>query len=120
MEQTPQEYVQRFVTSIRRRRLAIVNSAGGGGGGTYPLQSLHGHGLRCRIRLKIIVIFTLFCNIFDQVWSLLKYWKNVNFDFTINFNFAFAFFNLLFHSKEINCNFITHISFIFVENLKMI
>ena len=41
---------------------------------------------------KSIVIFTLFCDIFDQVWSLLKFWKNVNFDFTINLNFAFAFF----------------------------
>ena len=46
-----------------------------------------------------MVIFTLFCDIFDIVWSLLKYWKNVNFDFTINLNFAFAFFNFLFYSK---------------------
>ena len=37
--------------------------------------------------------------IFDQVLSLLKYWKNVNFDFTINLNFAFAFFNFLFYWK---------------------
>ena len=35
-------------------------------------------------------------DLFDQVRSLLKYWKNVNFDFTINLNFAFAFFNFLF------------------------
>ena len=35
----------------------------------------------------------------DQVWSLLKYWKNVNFDFSINSNFAFAFFTFLFYSK---------------------
>ena len=48
---------------------------------------------------KNIVIFTLFCDIFDQGWSFLKYWKNVNFDFTINLNFAFAFFNFLFSWK---------------------
>ena len=42
-----------------------------------------------------ILIFTLFYDIFDQVWSLLKYWKNVNFYSTINLNFAFAF--LTFH-----------------------
>ena len=68
-------------------------------GRTYPLLSLHGHGRRCRIWLKNIVIFTLFCGIFDQVLSLLKYWKNVNFYFTINLNLAFAFFNFLFYSK---------------------
>ena len=44
----------------------------------------------------------------------------MNFKFTINLNFAFAFFNFLFYLKSNNCNFITHISFIFVENLKMI
>ena len=37
--------------------------------------------------------------VFDQACSLLKYWKNVNFDFTIDLNFAFAFFNFLFYSK---------------------
>ena len=62
---------------------------GGGGGG----------GEEGGIRIKNIVIFTWFCDIFDQAWSLLKYWKNVNFDFTINLNFAFAFFNLLSYSK---------------------
>ena len=41
--------------------------------------------------LKNIVIFTLFYDMFDEVWSFLKYWKNVNFDLTINLNFAFAF-----------------------------
>ena len=66
------------------------------------------------------MILTLFCDIFDQVWSLLKYWKNVNFDFTINLNFAFALFNCSFHLKYNICNFITHMSFIFFENLKMI
>ena len=35
----PQSYVQRYVTSIRRRCLAVVNSAGV----TYPLLSLHRH-----------------------------------------------------------------------------
>ena len=45
------------------------------------------------------MIFTLFYDIFDHVWSLQKYWENVNFDFTINLNFAFAFFNFLFYSK---------------------
>ena len=40
----------------------------------------------------------------------------MNFDFTINLNFAFAFFNFLFYSKLNKCNFITHMSFIFVEN----
>ena len=40
----------------------------------------------------------------------------MNFDFTINLNFAFAFFNFLFNSKLNKCNFITHMSFIFVEN----
>ena len=54
-----------------------------------PLQDLN----------QNIVIFTLFCDIFDQVWSLLKYWKNVNFDFIINLIFALAFFNFLFYSK---------------------
>ena len=44
----------------------------------------------------------------------------MNFDFTTNLNFAFAFFNLLFYSKQNKCNLITHISFLFVENLKMI
>ena len=72
---------------------------GGGGGGTYPLLSLHGHGRRCRIWLRNIVIFTLFYDIFDQVWSLLKYWKNMNFYFTIDLNYAFAFFNFSFYSK---------------------
>ena len=67
--------------------------------GDKPLLSLHGHGRRCRIWLKNIVIFTLFCDIFDQVWSLLKYWKYVNFNFTINLNCAFAFFYFLFYSK---------------------
>ena len=46
--------------------------------------------------------------------------KNVNFEFAINLNFAFAFFNFLFNSRQNKCNFITHMSFIFVENLKMI
>ena len=49
-----------------------------------------------------IVIFTLFCDIFDQILFLLKYWKNVNFDFTINLIFAFAFFNFLFILNKIN------------------
>ena len=31
------------------------------------------------------MIFTLCCDIFDQAWSFLKYWQNVNFDFTIIF-----------------------------------
>ena len=45
----------------------------------------------------------------------------MNFDFTINLNFAFAFFfYFLFYSKQNKCNFITHMSYIFVENLKMI
>ena len=64
------------------------------------LLSVHGHRRRCRIRLKNIVIFTLFRDIFDQVWSLLKYWINVNFDFTINLNFAFAFFNCFIFSSN--------------------
>ena len=68
----PQNYVQRFVTSMRCRCLAVVNSAG-----TYSLLSLHGYGRRCRIWLKNIMIFTctLFCDMYDQVWSLLKHWK---------------------------------------------
>ena len=71
--------------------------------------------------LRIIVIFTLLCYTFDQVWSLLKYWKkNVNFGFTINLNFEFAFFNFLFYSKSNKLNFIAHVSFKFVDNLKMI
>ena len=49
--------------------------------------------------LKNIVIFTLFCDIFDQVWSLLKNWKNVIFDFTINLNLRSLFLNFLFYSK---------------------
>ena len=49
--------------------------------------------------LRILWYLGFFCDIFDQVWSLLKYWKNVNFDFIINLNFAFAFFNFLFYSK---------------------
>ena len=49
-------------------------------------------------RLKNIVIFTLFCDIFDQDWSC-KVLENVNLDFTINLNFAFAFFNFAFNSK---------------------
>ena len=65
-------------------------------------------------------MFTLFCDIFDRVWSLPKYWKNVNFDLTINLNFAFAFFNFLFYSRLNKYNFITQMSFIFVENLKII
>ena len=67
----PQTYVKRYETSMRCSCLAVVNSAGR----TYPLLSLHGHGRRCRILLKNIVIFTLCCDIFDQAWSLLKYWK---------------------------------------------
>ena len=35
----PQNYVQRYVASMRRRCLAVVTSAG-----AYPLLSLHGHG----------------------------------------------------------------------------
>ena len=92
----PQNYVQRYVTSMRRHCLAVVNSAGGG---TYPLLSSHRHGRRCRIRPKNIVIFTLFCDISYQAWSLLKYWKNVNFDFAINSNFAIAFVNFFIYSK---------------------
>ena len=90
----PQNYVQRYVTSMRRRCLAVVNSAGDILATNFtctwtPLQDLN----------QNIVIFTLFCDIFDQVWSLLKYWKNVNFDFTINLIFALASFNFLFYSK---------------------
>ena len=44
-------------------------------GGTYLLLSLHGHGRPCRSWLKNIVIFTLFCDILDQVWSLRSIWK---------------------------------------------
>ena len=44
----------------------------------------------------------------------------MNFDFIINLNFAFAFFNFYFIRNELNANFITHMPFIFVENLKMI
>ena len=44
----------------------------------------------------------------------------MNFGFTINFNFALAFFNFLFYSKLNKCNFISHMPFIFVENLYMI
>ena len=44
----------------------------------------------------------------------------MNFDFTINLNFAFAFLNFLFYSKSNESNFITNMSFIFVEILKMI
>ena len=65
------------------------------------------------------MIFILFCDIFDPVWSLLKYWKNVNFDFTINLNFAFAFFNFYFIQNKINA-ILLHKCRIFVENLKMI
>ena len=36
----PQNYVQRFVTSMRRRCLVVVRSVGG---------HTHGHGRRCRI-----------------------------------------------------------------------
>ena len=63
----PQKYVQRYVTSMRRRCLAEIEQCGG----TCPLLSLHGHGRQYRIYLKNIVIFTLFFDIFDQVWSLL-------------------------------------------------
>ena len=44
----------------------------------------------------------------------------MNFDFTIHLNFAFAFFNFLFYSKYNKCIFIIHMSFIFVEYLKII
>ena len=44
----------------------------------------------------------------------------MNFDFTTNLNFEFAFFNLLFYSKQNKCNLIKHMSFVFVGNLKMI
>ena len=81
----PQNYVQRYVTSMRRRCLAVVNSAG-----------RHGHGRRCRIiYLRILWYFLCFV-IYSIKFGL---WKNVNFDFTINLNFAFAFFNFLFSSK---------------------
>ena len=109
----PQNYVQCYVTSMRRRCLAVVNS-----GGTYPLLTLYGHWSRCRIWYRNIVIFTLFCDINDQVWSLLKYWKNVNFDFTI-FEIVFEFLIFNFIWNKINA-ILFHISFIFAENLKMI
>ena len=48
------------------------------------------------------MILTLFCDIFDHGRSLLKYWKNVNFDFTINLNFAFAFLTYYFILDKIN------------------
>ena len=44
----------------------------------------------------------------------------MNFDFTINLNFTFAFLKLVFNSKYNKCNFIIHMSFTLVENLKMI
>ena len=47
----PQNYIQRYVMLSCRSEQC---------GGTYPLLSLHGHGRSCRIRLKNIVIFTLF------------------------------------------------------------
>ena len=75
----PQNYVQRYLTSMRRRCIAV---------GTYPLLSLHGHGRCCRILLKNIVIFTLFCDVFDQVWSLLKFWKKCELRFYQNFEFC--------------------------------
>ena len=40
----PQNYGQRYVTSMRHHCLVVVNSAG-----TSQLLSLHGHGRRCRI-----------------------------------------------------------------------
>ena len=44
----------------------------------------------------------------------------MNFEFTINLNFAFDFFYLFILFEIKKSNFITHMSFIFVENLKMI
>ena len=45
------------------------------------------------------VILYLLCFV---AWSLIKYWKNVNFDFAINLNFAFTFFNFYFIRNKIN------------------
>ena len=95
MEQPPSELpLKRSVTSMRRRCLAVVNSAG----------DIHANKFTWTwTPLQDLTFFTLFCDIFDQVWSLLKYWENVNSDFTINLNFAFAyltfFFFILFQIK---------------------
>ena len=67
----PQNYVQCYVTSMRRRCIAVVNSAGDILATKFtwtwtPLRDL---------TYKNIVVFTLFCDIFDQVWSLVKYRK---------------------------------------------
>ena len=66
----PQNYVHHYVTSMRptlscRSELnSVWNIPATKFTWTWtPLQDL----------IKNIVIFTLFCDIFDQVWSLLKY-----------------------------------------------
>ena len=66
------------------------------------------------------MILILVCDIFDQVCTLLKYWENVNFDFTINLNFAFTFLNFYFIQNKINAILLHTCHFLFVKNFKMI
>ena len=82
VEQTPSE-LHLALCDVNETSLSCCNEQCGV---TYPLLSLHRHGRCCRIWLKNIVIFTLFCDKFDRVWSLLvlekcELWFNHKFEF---------------------------------------
>ena len=79
-----QDYVQRCVMSMRRRCLAVVNGAGGGHTRHYvymDIDAAAGFDLR-------ILYFILFWDIFDQVWSFLKYWRKCELQFYHEFEFC--------------------------------
>ena len=59
----PQNYVQLYVTSMRRIVMPKWTVRG-----TYLLLSLHGHKRHCKIWLKYIVIFTLLDDIHDMIF----------------------------------------------------
>ena len=46
--------------------------------------------------LRILEYLLRFCDIFDEVWSLLKYLEKCELEFTINLNFASRFLTFYF------------------------
>ena len=83
----PQNYVQLYVTSMRRLVMPKWTVRG-----TYLLLSLHGHKRHCKIWLKYIVIFTLFVTFSTKFGLFLSIGKKCDLRFYINFEFCVGIF----------------------------
>ena len=83
----PQNYVQLYVTSMRRIVMPKWTVRG-----TYLLLSLHGHKRHCKIWLKYIVIFTLFVIFSIKFGLFLSIGKKCDLRFYINFEFCVGIF----------------------------